>query len=139
MGWQLKNWNFKIDYSKYNILREIEKYITLFFHQSATPKWIEVQNSKDFVKYAEANLSDHKGEAMVIKESRKAKLREIAELCLRLNWNYCSQAEVRGSESSLVIVYDCSIFEYKSFTRAKNNLLIVTISGKRYQNRVVRK
>ena len=101
-------------------------------HLFATPKWIEVKNVKVFVKYAEANLSGFKGDAMIIKDSRKEKLTEISDLCEKLEWKYCNQAEVRGSESSLVIVYDSSIYDYKSFTRAKRNLLIVTISaGKR--------
>ena len=97
----------------------------------STPKWIEVKNAKAFVKYAEEKLSEFKGDAIIIRDSRTEKLPGISSLCKKLDWKYCRQNEIRGSEFSMVIVYDCAIFEYKSFTRAKNNLLIVTLLDKR--------
>ena len=93
-------------------------------------QWVEVKDEKAFVKYAEENLSAFKGEAMIIYDSFK-ELPEISSLCSKLEWKYCHEDEVTGSESSLVIIYDFDAFNYECFTRAKHNILIVTISGKR--------
>ena len=95
------------------------------------PQWANVKDPKAFVKYAEEKLFKFKGEAMIIIYEDEEKLPEISSLCSKLDWRYCYKYEVRGSESSLVIIYDFPYFWFEPFTRAKHNLLIVTLSGKR--------
>ena len=97
----------------------------------STPKWVEIKDAKEFVKYAEENLSSFKGEAIVIRWYKCAEIPEISSLCSKLNWKYYKYDQVRGHESSMVIIYDFFRFDFESFTRAKHNLLIVTISGKK--------
>ena len=86
------------------------------------PQWAEVKDAKAFVKYAEENLSEFKGEAMVIRDKRE-ELPEISSLCSKLEWKYCDLIEVIGSESSLVIIYDFDYFHFESFTRAKMKVI----------------
>ena len=95
------------------------------------PQWVEVKDANAFVKYAEENLPEFKGEAMIIRDYRNEELPEISSLCSKLKWKHCYEYEVRGSESSLVIIYDFQIFHFEAFTRAKHNLLIVTLSNGR--------
>ena len=94
------------------------------------PQWAEFKDVESFVKYTEDNLSGIKGEAMVIREKIE-EVAEISSLCSKLEWKYFHKDEVRGSESSMVIIYDFHEFDFEAFTRAKHNLLIVTISSKR--------
>ena len=53
----------------------------------------------------------------------------IFNLCMKMKWKYCERKEVIGSESSVVIIYDHYHFRYESYTRAKHQLLIVTINS----------
>ena len=46
--------------------------------------------------------------------------------------------EINGYEASLVIIYDFDWFSYEAFTRAKHNLIIVTISPENNEPRRVR-
>ena len=92
-------------------------------------QWMEIKDAKAFVRYAEEKLSEFKGEAMVIRKWNSNELPEISALCSKLEWKFCKNTEVRGSESSLVIIYGFENFTFESFTRAKHNLLIVTLSG----------
>ena len=124
----------------YFINRHHDDYLNVLIHDSPDsknsfngpkPQWIEVKDAKAFVKYAEENLSAFKGDAMVIKEVKGEELSEISLLCSKFEWKYCDREDVRGSESTLVIIYDFDEFDFEAFTRAKHNLLIVTLSNKR--------
>ena len=48
-----------------------------------------------------------------------------------MNWKNCYKNEIRGFESSLVIVYGFEDFDYEVFTRAKHHLIIVTVQDSR--------
>ena len=99
--------------------------------QGSKPRWVEVEDFEAFVKFANENLSEFRGEAMIIRSEYTKALPAIASICSKLEWRYCHGAEVRGSEASLVIFYDFDPFNFESFTRAKHNLLIVTLRDKR--------
>ena len=46
-----------------------------------------------------------------------------------MNWKYHERAEVIGTESAVVIIYNHYHFRYESYTRAKHQLIIITISS----------
>ena len=109
--------------------------VPYFNNSFAGPKaqWVEVKDAKAFVKYAEENMAKFNGETMLIRGDRDKELPEISSLCSKLEWKYCHRFEVFGSESSVVIIYDFPEFQFEAFTRAKHNLLIVTLSDKRLE------
>ena len=57
-------------------------------------------------------------------------LNEIEEFCREKHWRCTSRRNVRGSEASVTILYDLDDFYYEYLTRAKTQLVIVTIDGK---------
>ena len=56
-------------------------------------------------------------------------LNEIEEFCTKQNWRCTEDVNVDGSEASVTILYDLDDFEYDYLTRAKTQLVIVTIAG----------
>ena len=97
------------------------------------PLWLEVSNDKSFVKYAQ-NISYayerfFDEDVMVIIPFGKTDtdFPEIKDLCDELNWTICNESKINGMESSVVILYDFHQFEYECFTRAKHQLVIVTL------------
>ena len=96
----------------------------------SVPQWLEVKDIKAFVEYAKTKLSEHK-DVMILRDYNGVKESKIESLCSELNWKYCNEHTVRGSESSLIIIYDWIWFTYEAFTRAKHDLLIVTLQGEK--------
>ena len=56
--------------------------------------------------------------------------KRLKKLCSKMKWKYWNRNDVIGSEASVVIIYDHAYFRYESFTRAKHQLIIVTISSR---------
>ena len=55
---------------------------------------------------------------------------DIKEFCRLKKWRCTHKFDVKGSEASVVILFDLQSFGYEWFTRAKNQLVIVTIVDK---------
>ena len=53
----------------------------------------------------------------------------IEEVCREVNWRYTTDQDVRGSEASVTILFDLDVFDYEYLTRAKTQLVIVTMTG----------
>ena len=117
---------------------------------SCVPIWIEIKSHKDFTTYARKHMSDLKDVLLInfpggnkwsvpywhvyryrpYYRNTQTPLQdapEIDQLCSDLNWK-CASSEVTGSEASTVIVYCAGQFDYEVFTRARNQLIIVTLS-----------
>ena len=90
-------------------------------------QWIEVSSSKAFQNYAEQNFANEKDVMMIYRE---IKCTEMESLCEKFNWKYCERREIHGSEAQMVILFDFPYFYYEACTRAKHQLIIVTLAGK---------
>ena len=95
---------------------------------SNIPLWVEHFNPKSFFDYVKDKfVSD---DVMLIHEYNTSNLNEIQEFCREKHWRCTHWAYTRGSEASVTILYDLDFFEYEYLTRAKTQLVIVTIAGK---------
>ena len=101
---------------------------------SEIPLWIELDEtapSKSEFYYFTENQVECK-DVMVIWDSRNKPddLTGIEEFCKEQNWRCTERSNIRGSEASVTILYDLYYFDYEYLTRAKTQLVIVTIAGK---------
>ena len=90
--------------------------------RGSIPKWLEVKDIQHFIEFIKASFGpDHD---LMILCSKKEK--EISELCKENNWRQSPCYNVTGSEASTVIVFNLYEFNYEIFTRARNELIIIT-------------
>ena len=94
--------------------------------RSKVPIWIEAETDQIFSSYAESELCSEE-DVMLIYDKY---FPDIEKLCSKMKWKYWNRNDVIGSEASVVIIYDHAYFRYESFTRAKHQLIIVTISSR---------
>ena len=96
---------------------------------SDIPLWIELSNPKAFFDYFKDKFESD--DVMLIWDSwnKPSNLNEIEEFCTDQKWRCTERLNVFGSEASVTILYDLD-FSYEYFTRAKTQLVIVTIDGK---------
>ena len=97
---------------------------------SDIPLWIELSNPKAFFDYFKDKFESD--DVMLICEP--SNLNEIEEFCTDKKWRCTDGWNVRGSEASVTILYDLDYFYYEYLTRAKTQLVIVTIDGKQRYN-----
>ena len=98
---------------------------------SDIPLWVQLTNPKSFFDYFKDKFESD--DVMLIRDNYKNKpsnLNDIEDFCKDQKWRYTSSGNVRGSEASVTILYDLYDFGYEQFTRAKTQLVIVTIDGK---------
>ena len=97
---------------------------------SDLPLWVELSNPKAFFNYFKDKFESD--DVMLIWDDLKkpSNLNEIEEFCTDQKWRWTELRNVRGSEASVTILYDLDDFYYEDFTRAKTQLVIVTIDGK---------
>lgn len=89
------------------------------------PQWLEAENIDYFVKYAKANFKAGQDDVMIIRHFGPDWPRFL-ELCEEMGWRYYKKKQITGSEASIVILYDLLDFDHEAFTRARNELIIVT-------------
>ena len=94
---------------------------------SDIPLWVELSNPKCFFDYFKDKFESD--DVMLI-HSFPSNLNEIEEFCTDQKWRCTKNWNVDGSEASVTILYDLDNFDYEDFTRAKTQLVIVTIDGK---------
>ena len=91
------------------------------------PLWVELSNPKLFFDYFKDKFESD--DVMLIHDY-PSNLNEIEEFCTDKKWRCTNDYDVRGSEASVTILYDLRYFVYEYLTRAKTQLVIVTIAGK---------
>ena len=96
---------------------------------SDIPLWVELTNPKSFFDYFKDKFDSN--DVMVIYSySYSYKYKEIEEFCREQNWRCTEKFNVTGSEASVTILYDLDYSYYEWTTRAKTQLVFVTIDGK---------
>ena len=115
-----------------NVFLQVQRMETSF--NGPIPLWLEVSSDISFVKYAKLCQSTFDKDVMVIIPfgKRDIDFPEIKDLCDLMNWSICDESKINGIESSVVILYDFHQFEYECFTRAKHQLVIVTLLKQRF-------
>ena len=88
--------------------------------KGSIPKWLEVNDVSQFIKFVRASFGPD-DDVMIIGGEKEDK---ISELCKDNNW--IQSYYVTGSEASTVILFDLFEFNYETFTRARNELIIIT-------------
>ena len=94
---------------------------------SDIPLWIQLSNPKAFFDYFKDKFESD--DVMLI-HNWPSNLTDIKEFSNDKKWRCTSSGNARGSEASITILYDLDDFSYESMTRAKTQLIIVTIDGK---------
>ena len=95
---------------------------------SDIPLWVELSNPRAFFDYFKDKFESD--DVMLIHFYKSDNLNEIEEFCAEQKWRCTEWRNVSGSEAFVTILYDFSYFNYESLTRAKTQLIIVTIDGK---------
>ena len=110
-----------------NVIRRYESSSSFI---SDIPLWIELTDSNSFFDVFKNKFESN--DLMVIwgKYNKPSNLIDIEEFCRQQNWRCTERLNVRGSEASTTILFDLDEFDYEDFTRAKTQLVIVTIDGK---------
>ena len=94
------------------------------------PLWIEVSNPKTFFDYFKDKYEPDDVMLIWDADNKPSNLNKIEEYCKDKKWRCTEWRNVRGSEASVTVLYDLDDFFYEFFTRAKTQLVIVTIDGK---------
>ena len=94
---------------------------------SDIPLWVELSIPEVFFDYFKDKFESD--DVMLIHED-PYNLKEIEEFCREKHWRCTHLGNVRGSEASVTILYDLNVFQYEVLTRAKTQLVIVTIAAK---------
>ena len=97
---------------------------------SEIPLWVQLSNPKSFFDYFKDKFKSD--DVMLIWDgyNKPSNLNDIEEFCTEQKWRCTGSWNVKGSEASVAILYDLNDFNYENFTRAKTQLVIVTIDGK---------
>ena len=100
---------------------------------SDIPLWIQLSNPNNFFDYFKDKFDSDDVMLIWDSRSRPSNLNEIEEFCKVQKWRCTEESNVTGSEACVTILYDLSYNSdnnYELFTRAKTQLVIVTIVGK---------
>ena len=97
------------------------------FSSEILPLWVEHSHPKSFFDYVKDKFESD--DVMLIHED-PSNLNEIKDFCKEQKWRCTEIWNVTGSEASVTILYDLDVFHYELLTRAKTQLVIVTIAGK---------
>ena len=97
------------------------------FSSEILPLWVEHSHPKSFFDYVKDKFESD--DVMLIYDY-PSNLDEIEDFCKEQKWRCTHWGDVRGSEASVTILYDLDYFRYEYLTRAKTQLVIVTIDEK---------
>ena len=100
---------------------------------SDIPLWVELSDPMSFFDYFKDKFASD--DVMLIWDQYcvPSNLNDVEEFCREQKWRCTKAGNVKGSEASIIILYDSDYFWYEQLTRAKNQLVIVTIVGKHKQ------
>ena len=105
------------------------------FDAKYCPSWIEKKSLNSFITAAkEENLHCSDPDVMLIHDPHVdqedlSKLKDLCENHANPKWKCASRDEIVGAEASTVIIYNLEEFHFEAFTRAINNLIIITTSS----------
>ena len=113
-----------------SVFPEISRYESSSSFIADTPIWIELTNANSFFDYFKDKFESN--DVMLIWNyyHKPSNLNDIEKFCSQQNWRFVERINVTGSEAVVTILYDLDNFFYEHFTRAKSQLVIVTIHGK---------
>ena len=99
---------------------------------SKKPLWVQLSNAKKFFDYFKDKFEYD--DVMLIwsddfKPYQRQQIQDIKEFCSEKKWRCAYKLSVTGSEASVTIMYGFDIYNIEFFTRAKTQLVIVTIDG----------
>ena len=102
---------------------------------STKPIWVNLKNENAFLNYAEnEKLLQGSGNVMLVYDPnavQKESFEKVKKYCQNKMWICVQENEIVGSEASTVIIYDLKQFHFEAFSRAVQNLIIVTKDAKR--------
>ena len=98
---------------------------------SEIPLWVELSNPKSFFDYFKDKFESDDVMLIWDDDNKPSNLSDIEEFCRKQKWRCTERWNVRGSEAFVTILYDFNYFAYEYLTRAKTQLVIVTIDEKR--------
>ena len=104
------------------------------FSSDMSPLWIELEHPRLFFECFKDKSEREDVMLIWFNHPISSYLNGIEEFCREQRWR-CSEVDcVKGSEASVIILYDLDDFDYEYFTRAQTQLIIVTIvmGEKRY-------
>ena len=110
----------------------IRRYNSPISFSSDIPLWIIFDNPNLFFDHFKDKFESNSNDVMLIWDyyDKPSNLQDIEEFCREKRWRCTLSGNVRGSESSVTILYNVHSFLYEHLTRAKTQLIIVTIDGK---------
>ena len=108
----------------------IRRYESSSSFTSDIPLWTELITPNSFFDYFKEKYESNDVMLIWDKNNYPSNLNDIEQFCDQQNWRCTEKWNVRGSEASVTILYDFDDFYYEYFTRAKTQLVIVTIAGK---------
>ena len=97
---------------------------------SDIPLWVQLSNPKSLFDYFKDKFDSDDVMLIWDDDNKPSNLKGIEEFCRKQKWRCTEDLYVRGSEASVTILYDLDVFAYEYLTRAKTQLVIVTIDGK---------
>ena len=117
------------DYLQMHFRSPIRRWNSGKSFSSDTPLWVELSNPKSFFDYFKDKFESD--DVMLFYNfPYPFNLNDIEGFCKDLKWRCTERLNVTGSEASVVILYDLNTIYYEVLTRAKTQLVIVTIAGK---------
>ena len=121
-----------VDYLfRHSYHRPVRKYDSKSsFSSEIIPLWIEIANPKTFFVYFKHMFENDDVMLIFDDNSKSSNFKDIEEFCIKRKWRCTNRLNVTGSEASIIILYDYESFSHEHLTRAKNQLVIVTIHGK---------
>jgi len=115
------------DYSNMHYFDPIRRWNSGKSFSSDIPIWVEISDPKAFFNYFKGKFESD--DVMLI-HTRPPNLNDIEAFSTEQKWRCTEWMNVSGSEASVTILYDLDFFTYEHLTRAKTQLIIVTIDGK---------
>ena len=106
----------------------MRRYHSYSSFSSDIPLWIELADPKSFFGYIKEKFE---GEDVMLIFKKPSNFNGIEAFCKKQKWRCTEWYNVKGSEASVTILYDYDGFDYECFTRAKTQLVIVTVHGHR--------
>ena len=110
----------------------IRKNSSKSFSAKILPLWIELADPNSIFGYLQDKSSDWNDVILMWnKYKMPSNLVELEKFCNDKKWRFTPRWNVHGTEASVTILYDFDKFVYEFLTRAKAQLVIVTIEGKK--------
>lgn len=116
--WQLKSFQHSLD----------------SFDSGKKPTWIQLENVEHFIDFCTEDdyFKELKRDVMVIYDpsDHPFTLQPLKKFCNERDWMCYSSSDIVGSEAETVVIFDLPEFHFEAFSRAINDLVIVSTRRK---------